>query len=87
MSQTQNHKCEIAGCGLYVPTNKLMCAKHWAMVSSPLQSSVYETWGRLSRMLKDLTKFPQEYRVKTIEAHRVAKQLAIESVENKLEAL
>lgn len=36
--------CAALACNVQVASDKLMCRRHWAMVSPPTQSEVYAAW-------------------------------------------
>jgi hypothetical protein len=38
------HTCHALGCSAAVPPRLLMCAKHWRLVSKPLQRQVWATY-------------------------------------------
>lgn len=40
------HKCPINACPCALPWNVLMCPRHWAMVPTPTQRRVWQTWNR-----------------------------------------
>jgi hypothetical protein len=39
------HKCHADGCTTIVPTQMLMCRRHWRIVPPQTQRSVYEGWA------------------------------------------
>ena len=39
------HKCHADGCTTIVPTQMLMCRRHWRMVPPQIQRSVYQSWA------------------------------------------
>lgn len=57
------HSCPIEGCGKKVPTFRLMCPKHWGMVSAPLQRSVWNHWQ------KDTAEYPKFRQAAIDEVH------------------
>jgi hypothetical protein len=42
---TGPHECPIDGCQHLVPSHKLMCAAHWALVPAKLGKRVYTAWN------------------------------------------
>ena len=40
------HCCPTDGCTITVPDDTFMCARHWRMVPKPLQTAIYEDYGR-----------------------------------------
>lgn len=38
------HRCPVRGCQIDVANSKLMCARHWRMVSSGTQREVYAAY-------------------------------------------
>ena len=40
------HCCPVDGCAITVPDDTFMCARHWRMVPKPLQTAIYEDYGR-----------------------------------------
>lgn len=41
--------CPVPGCTAHQKPGKLMCLRHWRMVSAPTQAEVYRTWRAFSR--------------------------------------
>lgn len=37
--------CKAIGCGVGVPRNIFMCARHWRMVPKPLRTAIRESWS------------------------------------------
>lgn len=70
MSNTTSRQCPIAGCGLDIPMNVVMCGKHWRMVPRSTQQAVYRAWGSRRKHGTD----------STIAQHEATKRLAIEGV-------
>lgn len=64
MSST--HDCAAPGCTVQMPHDKLMCLKHWRMVSPETQREVWATWRRVHR---------------DPEAYRAAREKAIAEVD------
>lgn len=42
-------ECAATGCDKLLDPSKLMCLKHWRMVSDETQKAVYQTWHRVHR--------------------------------------
>lgn len=40
------HRCPAEGCTINVPNDTFMCARHWRMVPKPLQTAIYDDYGR-----------------------------------------
>jgi hypothetical protein len=40
------HVCAIAGCGLELPLDRLMCRPHWYRVPAELRTEVWSAWRR-----------------------------------------
>ena len=40
------HECPIAGCSQRVPYRRLMCGRHWALVSYGLRARLQRAWDR-----------------------------------------
>ncbi len=41
--------CPVPGCTGHQKPGKLMCLRHWRMVSAPTQAEVHRTWRAFSR--------------------------------------
>lgn len=62
-------RCEAEGCLCVVPSEMLMCRRHWRMVPKRNQEEVWLYWKQVERGVYGAA-----------ELHRIAKSNAIESV-------
>ena len=64
--------CPVPGCQVEVETSKLMCRKHWYMVSQGTRNRVWNAWRGVLRGQEG-----------AVEKHRAAKAMAIREVGDK----
>lgn len=66
-----SNPCPVPGCTGHQKTGKLMCLRHWRLVSPGTQNEVYRTWRAFQRASQKEDTFP------ALKAYRTARDRAV----------
>ena len=73
--------CPVPGCTGHQRTGKLMCLRHWRMVSDPTQKEVYRTWRAFLKTSAAADKargtYPREIVFNALKDYREARDQAV----------
>lgn len=70
---TAANLCPVPGCTGHQKPGKLMCLRHWRMVSDQTQREVYQTWRAFSRAPVD----PRDNKFRLLRLYRAARDKAV----------